>query len=329
MKNFIKYLEYLLAVLIMKLARALPRGFSRWFARTAAHAGVRFPPFGGLIRKNLKAAFPELSDRERFRMSRECLASLTMTLLDFFRLESHPEEFESMYVTQPLCDETGRKFVSDREHPSILIAPHFGNWELSGMILALHFHAKVATVVRTPQNKYLDRLIASGRMVKGVQLIYSKGGMLKLFHALQNGYVAGMLIDQNTRVGEGGAFVNFFGLPCPVSQSPAVFARKLNANVAVGGSIRRPDGKYDAYLFPLSKRGAEYSSDLELTEEIMKVSEMLIRKAPEQYLWMYKRFQHIPPDCPEELRKRYPDYARVPDEGFFDSRRRHHCLAKK
>ena len=47
------------------------------------------------------------------------------------------------------------------------------------------------------------------------------------------------------------------------------------------------------------------------------MSERYIRKNPEQYLWLYRRFQHIPPGAPEELRKRYPYYARVPGAKFF------------
>ena len=53
----------------------------------------------------------------------------------------------------------------------------------------------------------------------------------------------------------------------------------------------------------------------------MKLSESFIRRYPEQYLWLYKRFQHIPPDCPEELRRRYPYYAKVPSPNFFRKRR--------
>ena len=49
----------------------------------------------------------------------------------------------------------------------------------------------------------------------------------------------------------------------------------------------------------------------------MQISEEYIRRYPEQYLWWYHRFQYIPPDCPPELRARYPFYAGVAKPGFF------------
>ena len=49
----------------------------------------------------------------------------------------------------------------------------------------------------------------------------------------------------------------------------------------------------------------------------MKMTENLIRMAPEQYLWLYKRFQYIPQDASEELKRKYPSYARVVKPSFF------------
>ena len=54
-----------------------------------------------------------------------------------------------------------------------------------------------------------------------------------------------------------------------------------------------------------------------MIQEITDITADFIRMAPEQYCWLYHRFQYIPPDTPEEVRRRYPDYAKVPGKSFF------------
>ena len=87
--------------------------------------------------------------------------------------------------------------------------------------------------------------------------------------------------------------------------------------VAVGAVVRDSPDTGKAYLRELPKPVSEYASDEEMIQDITNITVDYIRMAPEQYCWLYKRFQHIPPDTPEEIRKRYPDYARVPKDSFF------------
>lgn len=322
MKNFRYYLEYIPVLIVMKLAERTPRRVFHFFAFFIARIGAFLPPFGGLVRKNLRAAFPERSEREIRRMSRESLNSLFLTICEFFWFHNRPDVIGKLVRLTPEYHRTVEEIRSlPPDRPVILITPHFGNWELSGMILAELARFKMATVVRTPRNPLLDRLISSGRMVRNVKIIHSKGGMVQLLHELERGYFAGMLIDQNTRIRNGGVFVDFFGLPCPVSRFPAMIAKKKNAYLAVGGTRRNPDGMtFTATLLSLPRPVEEYESEETLTSEIMALSEKIIREAPEQYLWMYKRFQYIPPEASPETAARYPDYAEVPSKAFFDYR---------
>ena len=81
--------------------------------------------------------------------------------------------------------------------------------------------------------------------------------------------------------------------------------------------IRDSPDTCKAYLRALPKPTSEYQSDEEMIQDITKITEDYIRMAPEQYCWLYRRFQHIPPGTPEEVRKRYPDYAKEPKPSFF------------
>ena len=60
----------------------------------------------------------------------------------------------------------------------------------------------------------------------------------------------------------------------------------------------------------------KYDAD-EMIQELISISEEFIRKTPEQYLWLYKRFAHIPQGIDEKLKKRYPYYARVVKDSFY------------
>jgi lauroyl/myristoyl acyltransferase len=87
--------------------------------------------------------------------------------------------------------------------------------------------------------------------------------------------------------------------------------------------VREADGKVHARVRYLPRPFAEYEDDAAVLQALMDLAEENIRRYPEQYLWLYHRFQNIPPEAPEELRRRYPYYAAVPSPSFFDIRARH------
>jgi lauroyl/myristoyl acyltransferase len=95
-----------------------------------------------------------------------------------------------------------------------------------------------------------------------------------------------------------------------------MFAKKLDIPVVVAGCVRKGK-RYEAFIRPLSKKTSEYKDDFELTQELMSLTESLVREYPDQYLWLYKRFQNIPKEADEELIKLYPYYASVADERFY------------
>ena len=152
-------------------------------------------------------------------------------------------------------------------------------------------------------------------------MIFSRGAVRASLKALREGYNIGILIDQNTKVREGGVFVNFFGLPVPCSQTPATFQRVcaqegVKVRILVGASMREPDGSLLAQSQFLSKPESEYDP-AEMIQELMSITEEFIRKYPEQYIWMYKRFAHIPRDLDEETEKKFPFYARKVKTSFY------------
>lgn len=315
LEKFRHLMEYWGVLLLLNLAGLVPRRIFYAFAPLAGWAGYLAPGFGDIAVMNLKAAFPEKGEAEIRRIARKSFANLFMTICEFFWVKGRAEDFKRLMNCEEECHATAGSAKASGKG-MIFVTPHVGNWEFSGMVLALVLGFKVGTVVRTARNPYLDRLISSGRMVEGVRIIHSKGAVREMLHAIKDGYAIGTLIDQNTRVRDGGIFVKFFGLPVPVSRAPAALARKDGLFVASGATLR--EGRTFRVMFrQLPKRAAEYESDEALTQDLMSMAEGFIRRDPSQYIWFYKRFQYIPADAAEELANLYPPYAKRADERFY------------
>ena len=175
---------------------------------------------------------------------------------------------------------------------------------------------KFAVIAREVRNPWIDALINNSRCTGGNRVIPAKGAVKAMIKALKDGYALATLVDQNTRVRDGGIFVDFLGLPVPVSRVPAMFGRKMNASVVVCGCMR-VGHRYKSYFEKLPRESKDYADDLEMTQDLMRIVEDIVRKNPEQYLWFYKRFQNIPIDASEELIKQYPYYAELASERFY------------
>lgn len=323
MKNIKNYTLYIFAAVTAKLIAFCPRSLFFVFSYPIAAVMFMIPQIGKISMMNLATVFPDLTYNERKKIALESIRNLYVSLCEFFWSKGRRDIIEKYVAFDSVADETAKaahKFSQEYNKGALFVTPHIGNWEFAGMALALHYKFDLGTVVRTPQNPYMDRIISSGRQVDGVKIIYSKGAARAMLKRVREGASLGVLIDQNTRISEGGAFVNFCGLPVPVSMVPAHLARREGLFCAVGATFR-VGKKFESILRPLSKMPSEYASDEELTQEIMNITEEFVRKYPGQYLWMYKRFQNIPREATDELKKKYPSYAKVASGRFYERKK--------
>jgi len=206
---------------------------------------------------------------------------------------------------------------SMKEGGMIWISPHIGNWELAAFNISFAAKLPFAVLVRPQNNPYINTLIVNSRTSSGNKVIFEKGAVKEMIKTLKKGYFLAVLIDQNTRVRDGGIFVNFFGLPVPTSRAIAFFARKMKVNIALGGCLRDVKG-YKMFSKELPKKVIDYKTDEELVQDIMKMTEDIVREYPEQYLWLYKRWQYIPEGASSELRSKFPYYSSDTTPRFYD-----------
>ena len=325
MRKFIYYLEYLGAKVLAWEIRILPRRFLPVLARWM-ELGFRLAlPYRKLIRANIRAAMPELAPPEIERISRESMRNTFWNFLEFAWIHGDMKRLQRCCQYPP--DPDLKKMILDHHHAGrrmIFINPHLGSWEASGMMVTMFGDLDMAAIAKPIKNPYVNRLLNSGSREKahGLKIIFSRGAAREAIKLMKKGMHLGTLIDQNTRVRDGGVFLDFFGMRVASSVSPAVLKRYCDAHgipavLIFGVSLRGEDGLIHPLCVELPRPFDEYPDDKAVIQEMMKISESYIRKYPEQYVWLYKRFQHIPPDCPDEVRKRYPYYAKEPSPNFY------------
>ena len=307
----------------MVLLRLLPWPLMRgtaWLLGALLHA---LPGARKLVRANIRAAMPELPESEVRRIARSSFDQVSWNLLEYIWMTGNEKRIRRCCSVADGVLETLQE-LKRKDTRIIFVTPHMGSWEASGLMAPFYGGIKLAAIAKPLRNPYLNRLFNGGsrESTAGLHIIFSKGAMRAAIQALKEGMSVGTLIDQNTRVRDGGVFVNFFGLPVPSSTAPAMLKEFCNqkgipCEIYTACSLRNKAGHITAKIRPLSKPFEEYTSHAEILQELLDTSEKLIRENPEQYLWVYRRFQYIPEDVTPEQRKRYPQYAVQPGKNFY------------
>lgn len=266
----------------------------RSLPRLAAVCGALircWPPARRLVRTNLAIAFPEKSGAERERLAVAAVRNLILTFLEFFWFARHPERLKgAVDMDNPEAQELLAACLSGKG--GIFVTPHLGNWELCGQIFAAHgvrLHAVAAKI----KSAFLSDVMTRARTYHGIIIVPEQGAVRGMLQAFRNGDPVGILMDQNTSPKHGGVPVPFFGLPAYATRAPASLARRLNQPVRFGALVRE-NGRFTVRSVPFPRTAGEFASDEELTAALMAANEALIRRYPEQYLWLYARWRTIP-----------------------------------
>ena len=255
--------------------------------------------FGNVLRHHRSDAFealersmPELSAQERrrtintmYRLQGVSFMELTwysMRGMDTFRgaIEFENEE----YADEALA--LGKGILA--------LTAHFGVYELLPMATAALGH-KVSIIVKPIKNKSADEIVARIRAHEGVTYLPRDNSYRDCLKALRRNEVVGMIIDQNmTR--ESGIFVDYFGKPACTSPGLAYMAAQSKAPVVPVFFHRKEDGtlvlKIQKPILPPIDRSPEAIQ--EATQLYTKVIEDEVRKHPEQWIWMHRRWKTTP-----------------------------------
>ena len=167
---------------------------------------------------------------------------------------------------------------------------HLGNWELSAYAHAL-LTEPMNVVVRPLDNLLVDDIVEKRRSLSGNKLLSKRDFARSILQALRANEPVGVLVDQNSSA-ENGTFVPFFGIPACANLTFAKLAARSGAAVIPGFAIwNRGEGRYVLKFYP----EVEISGDaVEDTRRIQCAIESAIREAPDQWLWIHRRWKTRP-----------------------------------
>jgi KDO2-lipid IV(A) lauroyltransferase len=176
-----------------------------------------------------------------------------------------------------------------RGRGALVVSAHYGNWEILPACIVGAGH-RGAVVVRVQGHPLLEALVTRARRKGGYALIDKRQGLRAILGTLRDGGVVGMLLDQNATRAEG-LFVPFFGHPASTSRGLALIARRSGAPVLPAFIRRTAPGRHRLEIEPPLPEGGDAAA---LTARVNAAIEAAIRRAPEQWLWMHRRWRTRP-----------------------------------
>ena len=291
-KRFVRYCVIRVAIAVLSL---LP-------IRLASGMGKLFGAFAALVARkerrkaveSLRTAFPQLSEGELQTRATKCFKHLGQCAFELVCIQQLDRRLNE-FIEWPAGSRAALDAALARKKGVLFVSGHVGHWEMLARTVALHGYpcqtiAKETTDPRT--TALIERFRASGNL-KSIWRGQS-GAARSMLKALKSGEILGMLIDQDTDVQS--VFVPFFGKPAKTPRAAADLAIRTEAAVILGFCQRVGPLKYriDMREVPLPQ-GDDEAAVVKLTTDMSHGIEDAIRSAPEQWVWMHRRWKSQPP----------------------------------
>jgi Kdo2-lipid IVA lauroyltransferase/acyltransferase len=291
------YAVYLVLRLFVCVIQAMPLTVGQKLASGLAWVVYRVDKRHRMVAlDNLRHAFKgQYSDAELDCMVRAVFRHFCTLLIEIIHLPRciHANNWRT-YLQMP----HGRKLVdvllSDRS--VMFVTSHFGNWELAGFINgALGF--KTFAIARTLDNPFVDRFLRVRFREKSGQQILSKDGDFdRIQQVLSEGGALATLGDQDA--GQRGLFVDFFGRPASTHKAIALLALEHDTPLLVIGTAKIGWPLCYAHYLEDAIYPEDYRDQpdavRQITQRYTEALERLVRRHPEQYFWLHRRWKHQP-----------------------------------
>lgn len=288
-------LEFLLVYVVAQVLGRLPRGVSRFFVYGLVY--LLYVAFGRLRRvglRNLELAFPELTIEQRERILRGLYRSLGRQLVEFSRMRRYtPENTKNFIRTEGL-----ENYLAAKAHGKgvFIVTGHLGAWELSSFYHSMMGYP-MGMVIRRLDNKSLDAYVNNIRCLHGNKVLHKDDFARGLLKAMAAGETVGILMDTNMTPPQG-VFVDYFGVKACTGSGLARVALKTGAAVLPGFMVWSEAEKKYVLQFgeeiPMLKSGDNEADIVAATQACTSAIEQWVRKYPDQWLWIHRRWKTRP-----------------------------------
>jgi KDO2-lipid IV(A) lauroyltransferase len=288
-------LEFAFCWTLLKFMGALPRRAARGVgAALGALAWHLVPRLRRTGLRNLELASPEKPEAEQTRILRAMYRSLGWQLAEFCQMPRYtPENTRQLILYDGL-----EHYLAAREKGSgvLIVTAHLGAWELSSFWHSLMGYP-MTMVIRRLDNQRIDRMVNAIRCLHGNRVVHKDDFARGLLAAMKRGDTVGILMDTNMTPPQG-VFVPFFGVLACTASGLARVALRTGATVLPGFMVWEPsEERYVLRFGPeieLARSGDDERDLVENTARFTAEIEAMIRRYPEQWLWVHRRWKTRP-----------------------------------
>lgn len=288
-------LEYALAWMLIRGIGIMPRPLARAVGITLAQlVYLLHPKLRRVGMRNLELAFPQVPKRQRRKTVRGVFTSLGRQLAEVCLFPKYTRENVSQVVVYDGFENYER--AHGRGKGVLYLTAHLGAWEVSAFAHSLQGHP-LRVVMRGMDNPYLDRMVQGYRTMHGNSAVDKDNFVRGLLAAMKAGETVGILMDTNMTPPQG-IFVPFFGVLACTASGLARIALRTDAAVVPGFTLWDAElNKYRLRFDPalkLIRTGNEEADIVANTAMFTKTIEDYVRKYPDQWLWVHRRWKTRP-----------------------------------
>ena len=278
--------------LLLKFLSQLPLSVLYFLARGIGLAMMLIPnaTMRRVIRVNLSLAYPNLNSIQQEALEKASVYSQFFTAVESIKSWGMPTSY-SLGQIHRVYDAAILTNALKNPNGLIAVVPHFGTWEV--MNAWLNQYASPVIMYKPSKNIAVDRFMLEARQRLNAMLVPTdESGVRAIFRALKQGGVTAILPD-HVPDHSGGIFSEFMGQRVLTTTLVSKLAQKTQCSVVGLSCIRRNDGLgFDIVCDLLDSE--ILSKDLSRSVDYLnKEITRMIARAPEQYMWGYKRFKQL------------------------------------
>jgi KDO2-lipid IV(A) lauroyltransferase len=269
---------------------------------------------------SIRSCFPDWPDERIAEVAAASMRHLAQLAIEILAAPRHiNEDSWQRHVSLSNIDRPLRRLLQRR--PTLLLTGHCGNWEIFGWtlsVLGLPLHA----LARPLDNPLIWQWFLGIRERRGLRVITKWGASDDMVRIIESGGMLAFIADQNA--GDQGIFVPYFNRLASSYKSIGLLAVRFETPIVCGHAVRTGDDlryefRMEDYIEPSDWRDQD-DPVFYITARYNKALERMVRHAPEQYLWMHRRWKSRPRferkgrPMPDTLRRKLESLPWMDDE---------------
>jgi len=243
-----------------------------------------------VILENLKLVYGDQLPQDRKLLLNSIYKNFVFLWMEFLQISKLNKKFFDRHFKLHNFEIVKKAFEDQKG--IIMMSGHFGNFEWLGQMHALLGY-KVSGIAKIQSNLYVNELIEKIRTKFGVGVVYTKTAMRDGQELLKRNEILALVTDQDAH--KKGIFVDFLGIPSSTAVGPAIFHFRTGAPIIFAISVRKDYGVFDVYFEEVCSASEIEEPDQERIKQITQLHtdalDKWIRKHPDQWFWMHRRWK--------------------------------------